>query len=421
MSSIGLSHHAIAEPSQSFPLLMEYRVGVDELVDYVINNSPVFSGHIAGIEAARLAHEVDRKYYVPKVNLAFEAKYLFGEPDPDPDNTLEAILNVNSKVWGSQQANTKAASFKGLEYENLSFEKKRMEIYYQVLGILAKIERVRFYQYEADLLRQEKVDLIEKLTNSVESGIAPVSELKEAELNLVRFDETILNATSIKESLFNELHTITGVEVLQQEEVGVNLGKVNSLIENEFGFSEQDIVNNSLEIRVDKASLDQTKLQAESENERVKLSIISEVKSPVIEEPTIKTGEIRNTSYVGLRVDIQLYDFQAKTSRQSSLANALRQENDLKDKQQRLSAEVSRIKTQYSSLQNQRENAFIQVRIGRELIESQKMEVLLDKVTYLDLSKAVMLYNGGFQTLMNLDMQLYDVIFNYMKIKGDEV
>lgn len=421
ITTASIAHQVHAAQSESFPLQMKYTVGIDELMDFVINNSPIFSGHKAGIESARLLHEADKRYYLPKFNLAFEAKNLIGTPNPDPDKTIEAILNVNSKVWGSQQANTNAASFKGLEYEKLSFERKRNEVYYQILRILAKIERVRFYQYEVGILRQEKINLIERLTNSVESGISPVSELKEAELNLVRFDETILNAISIKESLFSELHTLTGVEVLNHEQVGINFGKVNGYIERKINFSEQDIVEYSLEIRVDKISLEQTSLSAEAENERVKLSLISELKSPIASEPELGSGSIRNTSYLGFRMDIQLYDFQSKTLKKSAKATVLRQESELRDKQQRLSAEVLRIKTQYNSLQNQRENAFVQVRIGRELIESQKSEIILDRVTYLDLSKAVMLYNSGFQTLMNLDMQLYDVIFNYLTIKGSEI
>lgn len=404
-----------------FPFFNDYGIGVDELVDYVISTSPVFDSHRAGIESARLAHQVNERYFLPRLTLGLEGKYLAGDPSPDPDSTMEAILNLNSKLWGSQVATTAAASGKGLEYENLDFEKKRIDVYFDIVTILAKIERVRFYQYEAGLLRREKVDLVEQLMRSVDSGIAPVSELKEAELNLVRFDETILNATSMKENLFNQLYILTGLEILDQSEVGLSLGRISQLIEGEWLFSEEDLVENSLEIRLDKAGVEQTRLQAESENERIRLSLTSEVKSPVIDEPQLAAGRIRNTSFVGLRVDIQLFDFQARTSRQSSRAAARRQFFDLVDKQQRISAEVQRLETQYLSLQNQRENAFVQVRIGRELLESKKREIFLDRVTYLDLSKAVMLYLGGFQTLMNLDMQMYDLIFSYLRLKGQEI
>jgi hypothetical protein len=421
LAAIPILYSSNSKASQLFPFPVEYRIGLDELLEYVIANSPAFDAHRSGIEAAQLAQTAAERYQLPKFNLAFEGKSLFGEPDPDPRNTVEAILNSNSRIWGSQANTTIAASRKETEFENLSFDKKRMDVYFEILGILAKIERVRFYQYEAGLLRREKVDLVERLANSVEAGISPVSELKEAELNLVRFDETILTSSSVKENLFNELSVLTGIQFLDQSQVGISLGRINGLIEMDWVFSEDEIVSDSLEIRVDVASLEQTRLQAESENERVRLSLISEIRSPVRNEPALSSGQIRNTSYVGARLDIQLYDYQARTSRQSSLARARRQSDELRDKQQRLTTEVQRLQTRFVALQDQRENAFVQLRIGRELLEARKLEVFLDRVSYLDLSKSVMLYLSGFQTLMDLDMQMYDLILGYLRIRGDEI
>jgi hypothetical protein len=421
LAAIPILYSSNSKASQLFPFPVEYRIGLDELLEYVIANSPAFDAHRSGIEAAQLAQTAAERYQLPKFNLAFEGKSLFGEPDPDPRNTVEAILNSNSRIWGSQANTTIAASRKETEFENLSFDKKRMDVYFEILGILAKIERVRFYQYEAGLLRREKVDLVERLANSVEAGISPVSELKEAELNLVRFDETILTSSSVKENLFNELSVLTGIQFLDQSQVGISLGRINGLIEMDWVFSEDEIVSDSLEIRVDVASLEQTRLQAESENERVRLSLISEIRSPVRNEPVVSSGQIRNTSYVGARLDIQLYDYQARTSRQSSLARARRQSDELRDKQQRLTTEVRRLETRFVALQDQRENAFVQLRIGRELLEARKLEVFLDRVSYLDLSKSVMLYLSGFQTLMDLDMQMYDLILGYLRIRGDEI
>ncbi len=421
LAAIPILYSSNSKASQLFPFPVEYRIGLDELLEYVIANSPAFDAHRSGIEAAQLAQTAAERYQLPKFNLAFEGKSLFGEPDPDPRNTVEAILNSNSRIWGSQANTTIAASRKETEFENLSFDKKRMDVYFEILGILAKIERVRFYQYEAGLLRREKVDLVERLANSVEAGISPVSELKEAELNLVRFDETILTSSSVKENLFNELSVLTGIQFLDQSQVGISLGRINGLIEMDWVFSEEEIVSDSLEIRVDVASLEQTRLQAESENERVRFSLISEIRSPVRNEPVLSSGQIRNTSYVGARLDIQLYDYQARTSRQSSLARARRQSDELRDKQQRLTTEVRRLETRFVALQDQRENAFVQLRIGRELLEARKLEVFLDRVSYLDLSKSVMLYLSGFQTLMDLDMQMYDLILGYLRIRGDEI
>jgi len=404
------------------PMEKRYPVELDHIVEKVLEQSFEIQALKERINAAELTLNVEKGYYMPKATIANESKRLYGKPVLPSETTSDAILNISSKLYGSETGKKINAAEMGVLSNGLLLQQKELEFYYKVLNYLAKIERTRYYEYEASLLRREVVQYLERARNAARVGASPSSDMRESELNLARFDDAVLAAVSAKERFFDELKQETGFEVVNRDEVGIPYQVVRDFIEvRSYEFNDSKILANNLEIRSKTAAAEQTRLSAEAQNEKLTMSFISEAQMSAVEDKIgVQPGEFRNKSYVGLRVDYQLYDFQKSTSQLAALAAYKDEKNTLLDRERKLKAEVLKLKNTLSSLMQKRENLLDQIRLSRELIETQKKEVLLDKVSFSDMSKAFILFNQAYSGLLNLDVQIYDVVFEYAKINAEK-
>lgn len=404
------------------PVDKRYPIELETIVETVIQNSYEIQALKERINAAELNLNVEKGYYMPKATIANESKRLYGKPVLPSDTTSDAILNISSKLYGSETGKKISSAEMGVLSNGLLLQQKELELYYKVLNYLSKIERTRYYEYEASLLRREVVQYLERARNAAKVGAAPASDLRESELNLARYDDAVLGAVSAKERYFDELKQETGYEVVNRDEVGIAYQVVRDFIEvRTYEFDDRQILANNLEIRSKKAAAEQTRLSAEAQNEKLTLSFISEAQMSALEDKVgVQPGEFRNKSYVGLRVDYQLYDFQKTNAQLAALAAYKDEKNTLLDRELKLRAEVLKLKNSLTSLMQKRENLLDQIRLSRELIETQKKEVLLDKVSFADMSKAFILFNQAYVGLLNLDLQIYDVVFEYAKINAEK-
>jgi outer membrane protein TolC len=156
------------------------------------------------------------------------------------------------------------------------------------------------------------------------------------------------------------------------------------------------------------------------------LSFISQNITSTLDGNPATAGDYRawdskNKSYVGLRVDYQLYDAQKSKQQSAAMAAYLDEKYALMDKQQKVRNDVLTLKNTLSSLLAKRENMLEQIRLNRELLETQKKEVIIDKVTFLEMSKNYLLFNQSYLSLLTLDTQIYDAIFEYGKLNAEKL
>jgi hypothetical protein len=405
----------------------QYPVTVNTLVEQAERVSNEIKSVKSRLESSGYTLESEKDYYVPRAGIANEHKQLYGKPVLTPNVTNEVILDVTSKLYGSEVDKKINAAEYGVSSNEYLLDQKKLELYYSVLVFLSKIERTRQYEYEASLLRTETVEYLNKLKRAVDSGIAPYSDLRQSELNLVRYDDAVYGAISAKEKYFDDLERATGLYVSDRDNTGVNYQSLRNLIEGRrFDFSETTVLSNNLELKAKSADVERARLAAESQNERLSLSFISQNVTSTLDGNPATAGDYRawdskNKSYVGLRVDYQLYDAQ-KSKQQSAAMAAYRDEKyALMDRQQKIRNDVLTLKNTLSSLLAKRENMLEQIRLNRELLETQKKEVIIDKVTFLEMSKNYLLFNQSYLSLLTLDTQIYDAIFEYGKLNAEKL
>jgi hypothetical protein len=405
----------------------QYPVTVNTLVEQAERVSNEIKSVKSRLESSGYMLESEKDYYVPRAAIANEHKQLYGKPVLTPNVTNEVILDVTSKLYGSEVDKKINAAEYGVSSNEYLLDQKKLELYYSVLVFLSKIERTRQYEYEASLLRTETVEYLNKLKRAVDSGIAPYSDLRQSELNLVRYDDAVYGAISAKEKYFDDLERATGLYVSDRNNTGVNYQSLRNLIEGRrFDFSETTALSNNLELKAKSADVERARLAAESQNERLSLSFISQNTTSTLDGNPAIAGDYRawdskNKSYVGLRVDYQLYDAQKSKQQSAAMAAYLDEKYALMDKQQKVRNDVLTLKNTLSSLLAKRENMLEQIRLNRELLETQKKEVIIDKVTFLEMSKNYLLFNQSYLSLLTLDTQIYDAIFEYGKLNAEKL
>jgi hypothetical protein len=405
----------------------QYPVTVNTLVEQAERVSNEIKSVKSRLESSGYMLESEKDYYVPRAGIANEHKQLYGKPVLTPNVTNEVILDVTSKLYGSEVDKKINAAEYGVSSNEYLLDQKKLELYYSVLVFLSKIERTRQYEYEASLLRTETVEYLNKLKRAVDSGIAPYSDLRQSELNLVRYDDAVYGAISAKEKYFDDLERATGLYVSDRDNTGVNYQSLRNLIEGRrFDFSETTALSNNLELKAKSADVERARLAAESQNERLSLSFISQNITSTLDGNPATAGDYRawdskNKSYVGLRVDYQLYDAQKSKQQSAAMAAYLDEKYALMDKQQKVRNDVLTLKNTLSSLLAKRENMLEQIRLNRELLETQKKEVIIDKVTFLEMSKNYLLFNQSYLSLLTLDTQIYDAIFEYGKLNAEKL
>lgn len=406
----------------------QYPISVEAIVEQAGALSNEIKSVKSRIEASGYTLGSEQDYYMPRVTLADENKQWYGKPVLTPNVTNEVILSISSKLYGSEVDKRINSAEYGVAANEYLLEQKKLDLYYSVLVFLSKIERTRQYEYEASLLRIETVDYLNKLKRAVDSGIAPYSDLRQSELNLVRYDDAVYGAVSAKDKYFDDLEKATGLHISNRDDTGVNYQGLRDLIERRrFDLSVESVLSHNLEIKSKTADVERIRLAAESQNERFSLSFISDNATSTLPGNPAVSGDYgvgdpkSSKSYVGLRAEYQLYDAQKSKQQSAAMASYRDEKYALMDKQQKMRNDVLTLKNTLSSLFAKRENMLEQIRLNRELLETQKKEVIIDKVTFLEMSKNYLLFNQSYLSLLALDTQIYDAIFEYGKLNAERL
>lgn len=392
----------------------------------VVQESLSVSDEIAALQkelsSSKDLLEGEQAYYFPKVTLATELKRFYGAIDPAPDKTGELLFNVNAKVYGDKVQQKIDAAEKTYSAGEYALKNETLKLYYTVLKYMTKIERTRFYDYQASLLRMELESFKDKQANATRSGVSTDSNLKEVELIYARFNESVYGVTSAIDSYFKSLSQETGFVVVNPADVGLSYQRLSSLLDKQQAlYDAGKIEAANFDFLAQKSTLESARLAAESQRERVKLSIVTENYLNLINETNNDFGGAVNKSYLGLRLDVDLFDHQKTKTQNAAFNSYYAQKHRFENTKRQLVAKYESLKTQYENLLAKRTFTLEQIRLSRVLIESQKRELITDKVTYLDIAKILLTFNDAFVSLNNLDIQIYETIYDLMLLQSEEI
>lgn len=402
----------------------EYSMGLEDVVGEAKISSRILESLRKKHRAAEELLSSEKAYYYPKVSLAGNLKDHYGDDtaNPDFDKEGDVSLKVEAKIYGDA-TNDKIEAAQNVERSAFyDVKSKENEIYYLVLSALSKIERTRRYIQDAKILRVEMMDYLDSLKTAIKEGVSPASDLKKAELSVARFDDVIFAENSNIERYFYELKTATEVEIVNPDNVGIPLLLLNTLSDaSSTNFEQDDAILNNVSVLSKEFYVKSLKYGALSQTEDVKLSIVNETYMDVIEDRSsgVLPRKVHGESYIGLRLDVKLFDYQKDRSDTASFLHYLAGSDALEDEKQKIRSEVELLDRNYKSTMSKRQNALEQMKLSRDLAESQKNDLWIDRVTYQDVIETLFSYNQSARSLLQLDLQAYTEIYTYWELKSE--
>ena len=400
-----------------------YTTGLETVILEAMDNSRTLKATRKKHKATKLSLESERAYYYPKLSLGSDFKQHYGDATPDPERVGDVSIKVQSKIYGGATNDKIEAAYSTERAAYNDTRNKENEIYYIVLTALSKIERTRLYVHNAEILRKEMMTNLDLLKNEINEGISPASDLKKADLVIARFDDAVFAEESNIERLFYELQVATEVEISLQDEVGIPVSILRRLSDElESSFNVEVAIGNNFDIISKELNLKAVKHQALSQNEYVKLNLINETFVNYLNEETgLEPGGIKADSYVGMRLDITLFDHQKSKTDEAAYMRYLADRDTLDDEKEKIRSKVKLLQRNYQSLAFKKKNSKKQMELSRKLVESQKNDLWIDRVTHHDLIESLSSYNRSAITSLALDIQVYDTIFGYWELKAEAI
>jgi len=400
-----------------------YMIGLDSILTRAMNSSRELKSAIKKHQATEILLDSEVAYYYPKVSLGGDfKKYYTGDGD-SKENVSDISLTVKSKIYGDAIHDKVAGASdteRGAYYE---IKSKENEIYYTVVSSLSKIERSRLYIHSAAKLREEMLSYLELLRQAIKQGVSPISDLKKADLVIAKFDDDVFTEKSNIERYFYELEMATEIEILSPDDVGISVDELHKLSSKVMDTFEKDkAITNNFKIISKEYNLSSLKHQALSQNENLKLSLINETYfNTVNNNDGASFGQIKDTSYLGLRLDMVLFDDQRNKRDKASYIQYLAEKDNLNAEKEKIKFEVELLHRNYRSLSSKITNIDTQMNLSRKLIKSQKNDLWIDRVTQQDLIATLSSLNQEGLSLLALDLKVYETIYKYWELKSEAI
>ncbi|MDV7105618.1 hypothetical protein R3X26_14520 [Vibrio sp. TH_r3] len=404
-----------------------YLMDFDAVFKLALDSSKEYHALTRELESKFILKDKEDKYYYPEATLNSETTEYWGNPTPEAEETQDFILTINSKLYGSAVKDKIAASQMAVDASNISLTAQEISVYYIVLKYLTKIEFTRQYQQFAEALREEIEVYYLKQVNSTNEGVSTQTDAMEAKLSVAEFDDSVYSVVSNIDQYFKQLIEETGIDAELTEEsmqnnVGVNYKRLQPLLGREIReLTAEELIANNADLQKTQKTLQSSLHSARSARERFVVEFSSE--SHFLTNGDSGQYDYGDTdeSFVQLNVELDLFNHNLQSDQDSAFkmyeAEKLRFDKQFKQSMDQYKTSL----TNYNQQVIKRQKTADQIDILLQLIENQKNEVFTDEVTYTDIVESISKLNTAKQTLLNIDLALFDIIYELETIKSNKV
>ncbi|MDB1124251.1 TolC family protein [Vibrio algarum] len=429
VAAICIGFNALAEEAHNTSLSKKstYLINFEEVFNLALSSSKEYLALNKEVESKIILKDKEDKYYYPEASINSETTEYWGSPTPDSGETHELILYANSKLYGSGVADRIAASQMALDAGNISLEAQEILVYYTVLTYLTKIELTREYEKSSNELRDEIETYYLKQVNSTNEGVSTKSDAMEAKLSVAEFDESVYSVVSNIEQYFKKLAEETGLDLGLNEEhaedkIGIDYKRIKPLLMRDVrDITAEELIANNAELQKTQKTLKSSLHTARSTRERFVVEIVTESHLMTNGDSGEHYYGDTDESYVQLNLELDLFNHGLQSDQNSSF-KIYEAEKLRFDKQFKLSMDQFKTNvTNYNQQIIKRQKTAEQIEILAGLIENQKEEIYTDKVTYKDIVESIGKLNSAKQTLLNIDLELFDTLYELETLKSAKV
>ncbi|ECF7608726.1 TolC family protein [Salmonella enterica subsp. enterica serovar Muenchen] len=351
------------------PIFPCYAMDYDLFMRDVYKNSDVIKSKLYDLESEKNNASKTDFFYAPKVKLNNTYKN-----DSASKKYFDNTINVNSLLFDSSISNRFKEKNARLSEFELSVLMEKEKLAKLVIENAISISQYQTLNSRAHTLDDSARQLWQQINNRYINGTASQSDLQQADLLVQRIEGDIRRIEQEIKNFQANIEIGTG---LPYPEDGITLNaKIMDEIKN-INIKQEELKNNFEYLQLSYQA-EETKQNAEQQNSLLSVSLVGE-------DRRNNHRRIEDDSYVGVSVDLNIFDFDKVMNKQQKINQYKSTKAQMDQKYKELTGQLKLFELQYNSSEVELKNYLMQLETTKKIIQSQRQEYNIAKISYYEM------------------------------------
>lgn len=351
------------------PIFPCYAMDYNLFVRDVYKNSDVIKSKLYDLESEKNNASKTDFFYAPKVKLNNSYKN-----DSASKKYFDNTINVNSLLFDSSISNRFKEKNARLSEFELSVLMEKEKLAKLVIENAISISQYQALNSRAHTLDDSARQLWQQINNRYINGTASQSDLQQADLLVQRIEGDIRRIEQEIKNFQANIEIGTGLPY-PEDSITLN-AKIMDEIKN-ININKEELKNNFEYLQLSYQA-EETKQNAEQQNSLLSVSLVGE-------DRRNNHRRIEDDSYVGVSVDLNIFDFDKVMNKQQKINQYKSTKARMDQKYKELTGQLKLFELQYNSSEVELKNYLMQLETTKKIIESQRQEYNIAKISYYEM------------------------------------
>ncbi|EGF1845169.1 TolC family protein [Salmonella enterica] len=351
------------------PIFPCYAMDYNLFMRDVYKNSDVIKSKLYDLESEKNNASKTDFFYAPKVKLNNSYKN-----DSASKKYFDNTINVNSLLFDSSISNRFKEKNARLSEFELSVLMEKEKLAKLVIENAISISQYQALNSRAHTLDDSARQLWQQINNRYINGTASQSDLQQADLLVQRIEGDIRRIEQEIKNFQTNIEIGTGLPY-PEDSITLN-AKIMDEIKN-ININKEELKNNFEYLQLSYQA-EETKQNAEQQNSLLSVSLVGE-------DRRNNHSRIEDDSYVGVSVDLNIFDFDKVMNKQQKINQYKSTKARMDQKYKELTGQLKLFELQYNSSEVELKNYLMQLETTKKIIESQRQEYNIAKISYYEM------------------------------------
>lgn len=341
-----------------------------EFINKVLSDSEIIKAKSFDLSYEKIEKNKASYYYLPKVKSVSSYKKIDGSDNFYADNTLK----ITSTLYTTSLNNKFKEADSRVRSAELALDLERERISKLVLDNLIALHYYNSLDKETKKLKTKALELHHKIEARFNSGVATRSDVEQGRLLIQKLDADISNIEKEISLIIKNIEIATGADFPQQ---GVTL-EAGTLSNIENKKISQDQIKNNIEYRIlnEKANIEVNNAKQKDTFLTIGLSA---------DKVYHNRKKYDDDSYFGIDVTLNIFDFDNKTSYQSSMEKYNAAKATMEFKYKELLSRFNSLELMVNANKNELKNLRLQKDTLHNIIHNQANEYNIAQSSYYEM------------------------------------
>ncbi|EFQ7710149.1 TolC family protein [Salmonella enterica] len=351
------------------PIFPCYAMDYNLFMRDVYKNSDVIKSKLYDLESEKNNASKTDFFYAPKVKLNNSYKN-----DSASKKYFDNTINVNSLLFDSSISNRFKEKNARLSEFELSVLMEKEKLAKLVIENAISISQYQALNSRAHTLDDSARQLWQQINNRYINGTASQSDLQQADLLVQRIEGDIRRIEQEIKNFQANIEIGTGLPY-PEDSITLN-AKIMDEIKN-ININKEELKNNFEYLQLSYQA-EETKQNAEQQNSLLSVSLVGE-------DRRNNHSRIEDDSYVGVSVDLNIFDFDKVMNKQQKINQYKSTKARMDQKYKEITGQLKLFELQYNSSEVELKNYLMQLETTKKIIESQRQEYNIAKISYYEM------------------------------------